>query len=106
MSTFPFLCPKAPEWMVDWAALDDRFEWIRAMRECPQDPVWHAEGNVWIHVRMVCEALARLPEWRELGQIDREIVFAAAVLHEMNGSFPTIRPGGDDPSLIRLPRHR
>ncbi|MFN7932168.1 MAG: AAA family ATPase [Bryobacteraceae bacterium] len=30
------------------------------MQDCPQDAVHHAEGDVWIHVRMVAEALAAL----------------------------------------------
>ncbi|HEY4355758.1 MAG TPA: AAA family ATPase [Acidobacteriaceae bacterium] len=52
------------------------------MRSCPQDPVFHAEGDVWTHVRMVCEALAGLPEWRLLPVQEREILFAAALLHD------------------------
>src|SRR5258708_34454933 len=57
MSNFPFACPKSPDWRVDWDALDQEYEWIRAMRDCPQDPIFHAEGDVWIHVRKVCRAL-------------------------------------------------
>jgi len=78
----PFLFPVAPEWRVDWDAFDSGYAWIRAMRGCPQDPVFHAEGDVWTHVRMVCEALAGLAEWRSLPQQDREIEFAAALLHD------------------------
>jgi len=53
------------------------------MRGCPQDPVHHAEGDVWIHVRMVCEAMAALPEWRELAEADRHLLFASALLHDV-----------------------
>jgi len=52
------------------------------MRGCMQDAVFHAEGDVWIHTRMVCEAISALPAWRELPETDRQIVFAAAVLHD------------------------
>src|SRR5947199_406545 len=64
MIAFPLPCPAPPVWGVDWPALTEEFEWIRAMYDCPQDPVFHAEGTVWTHVRMVCEALAGLEEFR------------------------------------------
>ncbi len=53
------------------------------MKGCPQDPLHHAEGDVWIHVKMVCEALTSLAEWRSLPEVDREVVFAAALLHDV-----------------------
>jgi predicted kinase len=68
---------------VDWDSLDERFDWIRAMRGCPQDPAHHAEGDVWVHVRMVCEALAGMGAWRGLPDVEREIVFAAGLLHDV-----------------------
>lgn len=82
MSVLPFSAPEAPGWRVDWANLDAEYPWIRTMRGCEQDPVFHAEGDVWTHVRMVCEALANLPEWRALPVLHREILFAAALLHD------------------------
>jgi predicted kinase len=72
-----------PDWRVDWDALDARFEWVRAMRDVPQDPVHHAEGNVWIHTRMVLEALTALPAWRALDAGAREIVFLGSLLHDV-----------------------
>ena len=66
MNPFPFRCPTAPGWNVDWPALTEEFEWIRAMRECPQDALFHAEGTVWTHVGMVATLLAGLEEFRAL----------------------------------------
>jgi predicted kinase len=71
------------DWSADWQALDEQFEWIRAMKGCPQDPVFHAEGDVWVHARRVCCTLKRLDEWRESAEADRQILFAAAVLHDV-----------------------
>jgi putative nucleotidyltransferase with HDIG domain len=76
-------CAGPPEWRVDWDALDSRFDWVRAMRGVPQDPVHHAEGDVWIHTHMVVDALCRMPAWRQLDTTEREIVFAAALLHDV-----------------------
>ena len=83
MIAFPFPCPAPPVWGVDWPALTEEFEWIRAMYDCPQDPVFHAEGTVWTHVRMVCEALAGLEEFRDLPVFERQILFAAVLLHDV-----------------------
>jgi predicted kinase len=75
--------PTPPDYHVNWDEMDRRCEYVRALAGCPQDPVHHAEGDVWIHTRMVCEALASLPSWRELPDEERAVVFAAAVLHDV-----------------------
>ncbi len=54
--SFPF-CPEPPGWELDWPAIRNAFAWMRSMADCPQDPAWHAEGDVLLHTRMVCEAL-------------------------------------------------
>jgi putative nucleotidyltransferase with HDIG domain len=77
------LCPEPPAWRVFWDELDRDYPWIRNLADCPQNPVYHAEGDVWIHTRMVCEALAALPAWRGLPDEERRIVFAAALLHDV-----------------------
>jgi hypothetical protein len=76
-------CPGPPAWRVDWPALNDAHAWVRALAGCPQDPVHHAEGDVWVHTRMVCEALASAADWRELPPNERAVVFAAALLHDV-----------------------
>lgn len=75
-------CPQPPDWSIDWAALDP-LPWLQAMKGCPQNPDRHAEGDVWIHVHLVVEALVGLPAWRELPDVDRRILFAAALLHDV-----------------------
>jgi predicted kinase len=101
MRQFPLGVPKAPEWLVDWEALDRRFDWIRAMRDCPQDSAYHGEGDVWVHTRMVCEALAGMEAWRSLPVGEREILFAAALLHDVAKPSCTRAEDG----RIRSPGH-
>lgn len=84
--------PEPPEWRVDWDALT--YPWLGPMKDCPQSPRYHAEGNVWIHTRMVCEALAALPRFRALPPDDRAILWAAALLHDVAKPACT-RPGPD-----------
>lgn len=66
----------------DWDALE-AYLWVQAMQTCPQDPVHHAEGDVWTHTRLVCEALAAVPDWLGLPTAQRRVLMAAAVLHDM-----------------------
>jgi predicted kinase len=81
--TLPFLTPTPPDYAIDWDALDREHAFVRALRDCPQDPLWHAEGDVWIHTRMVCESLVSLAAWRALAERERAITFAAALLHDV-----------------------
>jgi putative nucleotidyltransferase with HDIG domain len=79
---FPF-CPAPPDWTLHWPALVDRFPPLQRLADCPQDAQWHAEGDVFIHTRMVCESLAAMPAWRQLPDADRNVVFAATLLHDI-----------------------
>ena len=75
--------PQPPDWKLDWYGLDETYDWIQRMRDCPQSPVYHAEGDVWIHTRMVLEELAALPAWRALDAAARNLLFSAAALHDV-----------------------
>jgi len=78
-----FCYPQPPAWQVDWTQLHEHFAWVRDLRGCPQEPEYHAEGDVGVHTRMVCEALAALPAWRSLPAHERQPLFAAALLHDV-----------------------
>ncbi len=54
-----------------------------ALAATPQDPGFHAEGDVWTHTRMVLDALVALPAWQALDAAGRTITFAAALLHDV-----------------------
>jgi putative nucleotidyltransferase with HDIG domain len=78
----PYPCPDPAQRLdIAWSTLDE--PWIPPMASCPQDPEHHAEGDVWTHTKMVCEALVRLPAWQALPALDREVVFAACLLHDI-----------------------
>ena len=79
--TFP-LCPKPPNWSLDWGELLASFDWLGGLADTPQDPSFHPEGDVLIHTRMVVEALVDAPRWRALDDESRSILFAAALLHD------------------------
>ncbi|MEL7148965.1 MAG: poly(A) polymerase, partial [Bacteroidota bacterium] len=51
---------------IDWGTLEARFDWLSDMRGVPQDPLWHAEGDVFVHTKMVVDALLGLKSYQEL----------------------------------------
>ncbi len=60
------------------------------MRETQQNPVHHAEGDVFIHTRNVCEALRDLPGYPALPALRKTELFTAALLHDI-GKIETTR---------------
>jgi predicted kinase len=75
--------PPPPDFVVPWVDLDRAFAWVRRLRDVPQDPRHHGEGDVWIHTRLVCEALAGGPAFRGLPDDDRRAVWLGALLHDV-----------------------
>ncbi len=94
-------CPEPPDWHLDWASLVERFPWLAALADCQQDPQWHAEGNVLIHVGMVIQELIALQRWRALPPVERHALFAAALLHDVGKPSTTEESAGH----IRSPAH-
>lgn len=58
------------------------FPEVAALRGCPQDPEWHPEGDVFTHTAHCCDALARLPDWREAPPARRRILMLAVLAHD------------------------
>jgi len=75
--------PSAPDFQLDWEGTEREFPCITALAGCRQDSHHHAEGDVYIHTRMVAEALLSMQAWRALPDEEREIVFLAALLHDI-----------------------
>jgi putative nucleotidyltransferase with HDIG domain len=83
--------PRAPDWRVEWSALEEAFDWVRALASCPQDPVHHAEGDVGTHTLAVLEELARSAAYRALDGPDQEAVYLACLLHDVGKPATTRR---------------
>jgi predicted kinase len=75
--------PLAELMTLSWAQLVARYPWLRALYDCPQDAVHHAEGDVGIHTRMVTEWLRADARFGELTTDAQETVFAACLLHDV-----------------------
>jgi putative nucleotidyltransferase with HDIG domain len=76
-------CSSTPDFQLDWEGIERKFPCITALAGCQQDSHHHAEGDVYTHTRMVVEALLSMQAWRALPDREREIVFLAALLHDI-----------------------
>lgn len=59
----------------------------------PQDPVHHAEGDVWTHTVMVVDALLSDPAYAALTAPEQSVVFYAALLHDIDKPSTTRQDG-------------
>ena len=86
----------------DWDDLHKSFQWIKDMEGVPQDSVFHAEGDVAAHTRMVVGALLAQPEYKALEVQEQEILYAATLLHDVEKRSTTVV---DEAGRIRSPKH-
>jgi len=77
------LCPPRTGAGYDWADCCEVFPRLRTLETTPQSPRYHAEGDVGIHTRMVLDALLDSPEFQAAQGSRREVLFLAALLHDL-----------------------
>lgn len=75
----------------DWSTLRQRFDWVAAMDDVPQDPIHHAEGNVAIHTQMVLAALQQLAPYQDLDESGQTLLCTAALLHDVEKRSTTVQ---------------
>ena len=74
------------ELALDLGVIDRLFPELQAMVNCPQDPEWHPEGDVWVHTLMVIDqARQRIDTLERPQQI---ALMVGALLHDV-GKPPT-----------------
>ena len=77
--------------------------WAREMAACGQDALWHAEGDVWTHTRLVAAELERLEGWPGFGRDSQLKLVFAALFHDAGKPATTVI----DPETgrTRSPKH-
>src|SRR6266508_3495864 len=95
-------CPTPPAWSIDWNVVLAQYPWLLDLADTPQNPHYHAEGDVLTHTRMVAAALVALPAWQALVPATRSVLFAAALLHDIAKPICTEI---DSQGRISSPRH-
>lgn len=79
--------PGAP---VDFKQCLDVIPDLIPLASTPQDPVFHAEGDVWTHTKMVVEALVSGSDYANANDDERFILFMAALLHDIAKPSTTV----------------
>lgn len=83
--------------MINWNDIErtalDRYE--ERLHQTPQSPVFHAEGDAFVHTQMVCKALMQLPEYQRLNERRRHVLYVAALLHDIGKIYTTKFVDGD-----------
>jgi predicted kinase len=92
MATYKQLAEHVPTpgEMPDWAWFLHALPELALLEATPQDPYYHAEGNVWIHTRMVVDALMRGADYIDASDEERFVLFYAALLHDIAKPSTTV----------------
>jgi tRNA nucleotidyltransferase (CCA-adding enzyme) len=83
----------------------EHFPEIKALIGTAQEPEWHPEGDVFTHTCHCCDALARLPGWREAGAESRIVYMLAVLAHDFGKPSTTHRAVKDGRERIVSPGH-
>ena len=83
----------------------DHYPEIKALRETPQDPTWHPEGDVFTHTCHCCDALAGLPEWQKAPAESRIVYMLAVLTHDFGKAIRTHEAIKDGERRIVSPGH-
>jgi tRNA nucleotidyltransferase (CCA-adding enzyme) len=70
-----------------------------SLYDCPQDPEWHPEGDVWTHTLMVIDEARR--QNADLGRAPLAIIMLGAVCHDLGKPATTVHIEG----RIKSPGH-
>lgn len=89
----------------DWNAIEREYEWFRDMKDVPQDVIWHSEGDVQIHTKLVCEALINLDEFQDLSEQDKHLLFTSALFHDIEKRSTTCEEEKDGRICVVAPKH-
>lgn len=81
--------PAAGE-LVDLAWSLDAFPGLRLLASTPQDPYYHAEGDVWTHTVMVVNELVDSADYAASSMEQRFILYFAALLHDIAKPSTTV----------------
>lgn len=92
MTTYRELQKLVPEFgrCPDFETCLEAFPALEFAKTTPQSPVYHAEGDVWTHTKMVVEELLALSDYQKASRGEQEILFLAALLHDISKYSTTV----------------
>jgi tRNA nucleotidyltransferase (CCA-adding enzyme) len=74
-------------WLCELGAVDQLFPEIKSLIEVPQDPVWHPEGDVFVHTLLVVDRARELID--DLAYFRQLTVMLAALCHDFGKPVTT-----------------
>jgi predicted kinase len=74
---------------VNWTELD-KYDWIQDMKSTIQDKVYHQEGNVYNHTKMVVNELFKQEEFQKLSIQEKHILVITAIFHDIEKRSTTV----------------
>ena len=90
---------------LDWDDLANTYNWISDMKGVQQDPIWHAEGDVFVHTKMVTEELIKLQNFNSLSEQEKHIILSSALFHDIEKRSTTTEEEIEGQIRIVSPRH-
>jgi len=90
---------------LDWDDLVNSYGWIADMKGVQQDPIWHAEGDVYVHTKMVTEELVKLKNFDSLSEQEKHIILSSALFHDIEKRSTTTEEEIEGQIRIVSPRH-
>lgn len=67
---------------------------LQLMKQVQQNPEYHREGDVYVHTKLVCSRLTKLPEWDDLSFREQKTLFLAAAFHDIGKTICTKQENG------------
>lgn len=89
-----------PAEIVAWAETQP---WAPEMATCGQDAIWHAEGDVWTHTKLVVGQLLKLDGWASIERREQVILVFTALFHDSGKPATTIIEA--ETGRTRSPKH-
>lgn len=83
----------------------DHFEEIAALIDCPQDPEWHPEGDVFTHTCHCLDALVRLELFKESDRLEKLTLMFGVLAHDFGKPETTEKKLKVDVERWVSPRH-
>lgn len=81
------------------------FPEIARMRQVPQDPEWHPEGDVFTHTNHSLDALVQSPDWKAADETTRIVLSLAVLAHDFGKVTCTQHVERDGVTRIVSPGH-
>lgn len=83
----------------------EHFPEVNALIDCPQDPVWHPEGDVFAHTCHCLDALVDLPLFQQSNRLERLTLMFAVLAHDFGKPETTEKKLKGDEERWVSPRH-